>query len=88
MSIKRLHIGNGGPNMRLNIFTDTSEEAMCMVVYLQEDLAFELSYVIRKYRVAPIRHKTISKLALQAAVDRIRRQILIDHDVKIANVYH
>ena len=41
-------------------------------------------------RVWPIRHTTILKLELQAAVyeDCFRRQILREHDVKIDKIYH
>ena len=45
----------------------------------------KLTYVIGKCRVAPIRHMTIPKLDLQAAVYgvRLRKQTLNEHDVKI-----
>ena len=71
-------------------FTDASEEAMCIVAYLQDETALKLTYVIGNCRVAPIRHTTIPKLELQAAVYgvRLKRQILREHDVKIDKVYH
>ena len=48
-----------------------------------------LSYVIGKCPVAPIRHMTIPKLELQAAVYGVclRKQILGKHDVKINKMY-
>ena len=55
-------------NLRLHIFTDASEEAMCIVAYLQDEETLALIYLIGKCRVAPIRHTTIPKLELQAAV--------------------
>ena len=68
MSINRLYFENGCTNLRLHIFTDTSEEAMCIVAYLQDEATLKLTYVIGKCRMAPIRHMTIPKLELQAAV--------------------
>ena len=90
MSINRLYFENGCTNLRLHIFTDASEEAMCIVAYLQDEATLKLTYVIGKCRVAPIRHMTVPKLELQAAVYwvRLRKQILNEHDVKIDNIYH
>ena len=90
MSVNRLYFENGCRNMRLQIFTDASEEAMCIVAYLQDKTTLRLTYVIGKCRVAPIRHMTIPKLELQAAVYGIllRKQILNEHDVKIEKLYH
>ena len=84
MSINRLHFENGCTILRLHIFTDASEEAMCIVAYLQDEAKLKLTYVIGKCRVAPIRHTTIPKIELQAAVYgvRLRKQILRQHDVK------
>ena len=83
MSINRLYFENGCTNLRLHIFTDASEEAMCIVAYLQDQATLKLTYVIGKCRVALIRHMTIPKLELQAAVYgvRLRKQILNEHDV-------
>ena len=82
MSINRLYFTNGCAKLRLHIFTDASEETMLIVAYLQNDST--LSYVIGKCRVTPIRHMTIPKLELQAAVYgvRLRKLILNEHDVK------
>ena len=90
MSINRLYFENGCTNLRLHIFTDASEEAMCIVAYLQDEATLKLTYVIGKCRVAPIRHMTVPKLELQAAVYgvRLRKQILNEHDVKIDKIYH
>ena len=90
MSINRLYFENRCLNPRLHIFTDTSEEAMCIVSYLQDEVTLRLTYVIGKFRVAPIRHTTIPKLELQAAVYGVglRRQILREHDAKIDKIYH
>ena len=90
MSIKRLYFENGCTNLRLQIFTDASEAANCIVEYLQYEATLKLTYVIGKCRVAPIRHMTIPKLEIQAAVYgvRLRKQILNEHDVRINKIYH
>ena len=90
MSINRLYFENGCSNLRLHIFTDASEEAMCIVAYLQDKAKLRLAYVIGKCRVAPIKYMTIPKLELQAAVYGflLRKQILNQHDVKIDKIYH
>ena len=90
MSINLLYFENECSNLRLNIFTDASEEAMCIVAYLQDEATLRLIYVIGKCRVAPIRHMTIPKLELQAAVYGVllRMQILSEHDVSIDKIYH
>ena len=86
MSLNRLYFENGCTNLRLHIFTDASEEAMCIVAYAM----LKLAYVIGKCRVAPIRHMTIPKLEHQAAVYgvRFRKQILNELDVRIDKIYH
>ena len=90
MSINRLYFENGCTNLRLHILTGASEEAMCIVAYLQDETTQKLTYVIGKCRVAPIRYMTIPKLELQAAVYvvRLRKQILNEHDVRIDKIYH
>ena len=89
MSINRLYFENGCSNLRLPIFTDASEEAMCIVAYLQDEATLRLTYVIGKCRVAPMRHMTIPKLELQAGVYGVllRNQILNEHDVKIDKIF-
>ena len=78
---------NGWSNLRLHLFTDASEEAMCIVAYLQDKATLRLTYVIGKCRVAPIRYMTIPKLELQAAVGvRPRKQILNEPGVKIEKI--
>ena len=90
MSKNRLYFENGCTNLRLHIFTVASEEAMCIATYMQVKTTFKLTYVIGKCRVAPIRHTTIPKLELQAAVYGVRlsKQILNEYNVRIDKIYH
>ena len=90
MSINRLLLENGCSNLILNIFTDASEEAMCIVAYLKDEATLRLTYVIGKCWVAPIRHMTIPKLELQAAVYGVclRKQIISKHDDRIDKFVH
>ena len=90
MSINRFFFWKWCSNLRLHIFTDASEEAMCIVAYLQDKATLRLTYVIGKCRVAPIRHMTIPKLELQAAVygARLRKQLLSKQYVRIDKIYH
>ena len=76
--------------MKVHIFKVKSEEAMCIVAYLQDEATLKIIYVIEKCRVAPIRLTTIPKLELQAAVYGVclRRQIMREHDVKCDKIYH
>ena len=85
MSLNRHYFENGCSNLTLHIFTDASEEAMCIVTYLQDEATLRFTYVIEKCRVAPIRHMTIPKLELQVVVYgvHLRKQILSEHDVRI-----
>ena len=90
MSINQLYFENGCTNLRLHIFTGASEEAMCIVAYLQDEPTLKLTYVIGKCRVAPIRHMTIPNLELQAAVYGVchKKQLLSGHDVRLDQIYH
>ena len=92
MSKNRLYFENGCTNLRLHIFTDASEEAMCIVAYLQDEATLKLTYVMGKCCVAPITYMTVLKLELelQAAVYGVclRKQIFNEHDVKNDKIYH
>ena len=90
MSINRFYFQNGCSNLRLHNFTNASEEAMCIVAYLQDEATLKLTYVIGKCHVAPIRNMTIPKLELRTTVYGVRlgKQILNEHDVKIDKIFH
>ena len=62
ISINRLYFKNSCSNLRLHIFTDGSEETICIVAYLQDQAKLRLTYVIGKCPAAPIRHMTIPNL--------------------------
>ena len=72
-------------NLRLRIFTDPSGEAMCVVAYLHDVKTLQLTYLIDKRCIQPIKHMKIPKLEIQAAVyeARLKKQILREHDAKI-----
>ena len=55
-SINRLYFGKGVANLRLDIITDTSEEAMCILAYLQDEATLKFTYVMGKCSGVPIRH--------------------------------
>ena len=79
-------------NVQLHIFCDASLEAMCIVAYFRtetEDGA-EVSFVLGKCRIAPIKQLSIPRLELQAALYsvRLRKLILQEHDISIDSVTH
>ena len=65
---------------------------MCKVAYLraEDDDGVELSFVIGKCRIAPMKQQTIPKLELQAALYsvRLRQLISADHDIQFQTVTH
>ena len=72
----------------LHVFADASEDTMCAVAYLRSQpkkYSADLAFVIGKCRVAPMRHLSIPRLELQAAVMavRLKKQIVKEHEMKI-----
>ena len=70
------------------MFADASEDTMCAVAYLlskPKEYSADLALVIGKCIVAPMRHLSIPRLELQAAVMemRLREQIMKEHEAKI-----
>ena len=70
------------------MFADASEDTMCAVAYLRskpKEYSADLAFVIGKCRVAPMRHFSIPRLELQAAVMavRLKEQIVKEHESKI-----
>ena len=74
--------------VELHVFADASEDTMCAVAYLRsqpKEYSADLTVVIGKCRVAPIRHLSIPRLELQAAVMavRLKEQIVKEHEMQI-----
>ena len=69
------------------MFADASEDTMCAVAYLRsqppKEYSADLAFVIGKLRVAPMRHLSIPRLKLQAAVMavRLKEQIIKKHEI-------
>ena len=92
MPLERRYFDKRYKKMDLHIFSDASLESMCIVAYLraEDDDGVELSFVIGKCRIAPMKQQTIPKLELQAALYsvRLRQLISADHDIQIQTVTH
>ena len=74
----------------LLIFSGASLEVMCMVAYLRKQGNDEVTFVIGKCSVAPIRNMTPAKLETQAAVFgvRLRELSLEEHDIEVDRILH
>ena len=87
-SIDRRYFSTAKDKWELHVFADASEDTMCAVVYLRskpKEYSANLAFVIGKCRVAPMRHLSIPRLELQAAVMavRLKEQIVKEHERKI-----
>ena len=87
-SIDRRHFNGERDKTELHVFADASEDTMCVAVYLRshsKEYSADLAFVIGKCRVAPMRHLSIPRLELQAAVVavRMKEQIVKEHEMKI-----
>ena len=72
------------------MFADASEDTMCAEAYLRsqpKEYSADLAFVIRKCRVTPMRHLSIPRLELQAAVMavRLKEQIVKEHEMKVSS---
>ena len=57
------------------VFADASEDTMCAVAYLhsqRKEYSAELAFVVGKCRVEPMRHLSLPRLELQAAIMAVR----------------
>ena len=91
LSIKRYYFWEKGNEVQLHVFADASEMGLCVVAYLRfesEDIV-NVSFVVGKTRVAPIKTTTIPKLELQAALHAswIKVSNLEELDITIDRVY-
>ena len=87
-SIDRRYFNRGRDKTELHVFADASEDTMCAVACLRsqpKDYSADLVFVVGKCRVAPMRHHSIPRLELQAAVMAVRfkKQIVKEHEMKI-----
>ena len=87
-SIDRRYFNGERNKTELHLFADASEDTMCAVAYLRSQpkgYSPDLAFVIGKCRVAPMRHLSIPRLELQAAVMavRLKEQIVKEHEMKI-----
>ena len=72
------------------MFADASEDTMCSVAYLHSQTkaySADLAFFIGKSRMAPMRHLSILRLELRAAVlaRRLKEQIVKEPEIKINN---
>ena len=87
-SLDRRYFSTSKDKWELHVFADASEDTMCAVAYLRskpKEYSADLAFVIGKCRVAPMRHLSIPRLELQAAVMavRLKEQIVKEHESKI-----
>ena len=87
-SIVRRYFNGERDKTELHVFADVSEDTMCAVAYLSSQpkkYSADLAFVIGKCRVAPIRHLSIPRFELQAAVMAVslKEQIVKEHEMKI-----
>ena len=76
----------------LHVFGDASEDAFCAVAYVvTEDVNHQrnVSFIMGKARVAPVKHHTIPKLELMAAItgNRLKEAIIKEHSIHFHRVY-
>ena len=78
-------------NIQLHIFCDASEMAFCSVAYLRYGYAdrVEISLVMAKTRVAPLKPISIPRLELQAAVmaTRLHKTVMTEHSIEIGDTF-
>ena len=87
-SIDRRYFSTAKDKWELHVFADATEDTMCAVAYLRskpKEYSADLAFVIGKCRVAPMRHLSIPRLELQAAVMavRLKEQIVKEHESKV-----
>ena len=90
-SIDRRYFSREKDKAELHVFADASEDTMFAVAYLRSQpkkYSADLAFVIGKCRVAPMRHLSIPRLELQAAVMavRLKEQIVQQHEMKKMNI--
>ena len=87
-SIDRRYFNREGDKNELHVLADASEDPMWAVAYLNsqpKENSADLAFVIGKCRVTPMRHLSITRLEMRAAVMavRLKEQIVKEHEMKI-----
>ena len=91
-SVDRRYFSTATDKWELHVFADASEDTMCAVACLRskpKDYSADLAFVVEMCRNVPMRHNSMPRLELQAAVMavRLKEQILKEHESKIQNCY-
>lgn len=92
-AISSATIGNNNnyKNLQLHVFSDASSKAMCAVAYWrwEHNGVIHVAFIASKSRVTPIKHVTIPKLELQAALlgARLADTIAREHTLTISERY-
>ena len=91
-SLPRKYFSATPKNVQLHIFSDASLDAMCIVAYFRAEVndGKEISFVLGKCRITPIKQLSIPRLELQAALYSVRLRTLIvkEHDLRIDSGTH
>ena len=89
MTLKRNHLSKNAEVVDLHVFADASLDAMCIVAYFRDQQTGELTYVVGKCRVAPMKQHSLPRLELQAAMYGTRlKQLIVDaHHVEIERTF-
>ena len=91
-SLSRNYFSYNFKNVQLQIFSDASLEAMCIVAYFLAEVndGVEVSFVLDKCRIVPIKQVSIPRLELQATVYSVRLRTLSvkGHYLQIESVTH
>ena len=87
-SIDRRYFSTAKDKREFNVPADASEDTMCAVAYLRstpKEYSADLAFEIGKCRVTQMRHFSIPRLELQAAVAavRLKEQIMKEHESEI-----
>ena len=91
-SLPRRYISATPENVQLHVFSDPFLGAMSIVAYFYAEVKdeVEVSFVLGKCRIAPVKHLSIPRLELQAALYSVRLRSLIvkEHDLQYGIVTH
>ena len=84
-SIDRRYFNKERDKTEFHVFPYASEDTMCAVAYIRKNPKAELAFVTGKCRLGPMRHLSIQRLELQAAVMavRLKEQIVKEHEMKM-----